>query len=76
MLMAGVLNSEVKKFCWASYRGWPRGSKGRLFFLAPRSPCWAGRTFNRGVLVRYQGAASHENRETFGNTIGTFRKKG
>jgi len=76
MLMAGVLNSEVKKFCWASYRGWPRGSKGRLFFLPPCSPGWAERTFNCGMLVRYQAAASHENRETFGNTIGTFLKKG
>jgi hypothetical protein len=76
MLMAGVLNSEVKKFCWASYRGWLRGSKGRLFFLLPRRPCWAGRAFNCGLWVRYPAAASHENRETFGNTIGTFLKKG
>jgi len=36
MLMAGVLNSEVEKFCPASYRGTPPGSKsGALFSLIP-----------------------------------------
>jgi len=33
MLMAGVLNSEVEKFCGASYRGRRWGSKATRLFL-------------------------------------------
>jgi len=54
MLMAGVLNSEVEKFCGASYRGWRWGSKAAGLFLtnvpAPisrslwgRDLCWHAR---------------------------------
>jgi len=33
MLMAGVLNSEVEKYCGASYRGRRWGSKVTRLFL-------------------------------------------
>src|SRR3546814_9980977 len=68
MLMAGVLNSEVEKIRPASYRGTGPGSKRgtqispiRLDFLA---------------LTAISSAVSHQNRETFAKTIGTYRKKG
>jgi len=81
--MAGVLNSEVKKFCGASYRGRRWGSKAtglllmnvsaQVLLLKPRP---AGPASVLPRLVTVNTTASHENGETFGNTIGTFRKKG
>jgi len=38
MLMAGVLNSEVEKFCVASYRGRRWGSKAVGVFLMNALP--------------------------------------
>jgi hypothetical protein len=68
MLMAGVLNSEVEKYCPASYRGAPPGSKsGKQFSTIPRK-------FR--AFAAMQCTVSHENRETFAGSIGTFRKKG
>jgi len=68
MLMAGVLNSEVEKFCPASYRAGAPGSKsGRQFSTIPRE-------FRAFTAIRC--TVSHENRETFARNIGTFRKKG
>jgi hypothetical protein len=68
MLMAGVLNSEVEKFCPASYRGASPGSKSEAQFSAiPR---------NFRACAAMQCTVSHENRETFAGSIGTFGKKG
>jgi hypothetical protein len=68
MLMAGVLNSEVEKFCPASYRAGAPGSKsGKQFSPIARES---------RVLIAIRCTVSHENRETFARTIGTFRKKG
>jgi len=46
--MAGVLNSEVEKFCWASYRGQPWGSKGVGFFLMNARPAIGHSPSGRG----------------------------
>jgi hypothetical protein len=68
MLMACVLNSEVEKICPASYRARASGSKSGSQILAiPR---------NFRPLGENQRTVSHENRETFTASIGTFLKKG
>jgi hypothetical protein len=68
MLMAGVLNSEVEKNCPASYRGARQGSKREKQISPIR--------LDFQSLTAIAHAVSHQNRETFAKTIGTFRKKG
>jgi hypothetical protein len=68
MLMAGVLNSEVEKFCPASYRARAPGSKSEAQFsrITPES----------GAFPKILSTVSPEFRETFARSIGTFGKKG